>query len=241
MNISSLITRLKIELGIYSIALPVDNVNELLQNIIIDITLRTFSTLAPTYEKVRLKLSDLECIDKHSNYETYLLPDIFMNRELLFIKDVYYDESRISGVAYWGGGAPILHGNTMNQAILSNAAMPLVNKMIPKITFQYEHPRKVTLWNVFASDMLVFEMAFMQDKSLASITPTQEESFIKLAILDVKHALYQILKHYPEINSAYGNINLKIDDWAQAESERKTLLDEWENTYHMDVIPFIWA
>ena len=241
MNISALITRIKIELGIYAIALPIEDVNGFLTDIITDISLRTFSNYCPTYDKFRFKLSQLKCLEKEADYETYILPDVFHSREILFIRDVTYDEGRASGIGYWGGGRPILQGNILNEAILSNASLPLINKIIPKLTFKYEHPRKVTIWNAFTSDELVFDIAFMHDKSLASISPTMEESFIQLVLLDVKNALYGILKHYPEINSAYGQISLKIDDWGQAESDRKQLIEEWNNLYHMDVQPFIYA
>ena len=38
-------------------------------------------------------------------------------------------------------------------------------------------------------------------------------------------------------STAIGTINLKIDDWANAESERKELIDNWDNTYHLDFKP----
>lgn len=238
MNLSSLITRIKLQLGIYTIALPFDNTDEVLKDVILNVTLRTFSTYSPYYEKFRFKLQDLKMIERNSNYETYLMPNVFSERELLFVRTVEYDESTVTGAGYWGGGIPMLHGNILNQAMLANAGMPLVNKLIPKITFKYEHPRKITLWNVYSSSCLIFDCAMMHDKSLASISPTQEESFYNLAVLDVKDMLYQSLKHYNDVQSAYGNISMKLDDWQSAAADRKQLLDDWESVYHMDVLPF---
>lgn len=241
MNISQLITRIKINCGIYSIALPFDNPDQIITEVIQNITLKTFSTYCPYYEKFRFDLSSLEQLEKNANYEIYLLPDIFSQRELLFVKDVRYDEADISGLGYWGTGVPLLHGNMLRQSLLTNAGMALTNNMIPKLTFTYEHPRKVTLYNVLSSCNLVFELALCHDKNLTSITPTSEESFFELAVLDVKDALYQTMKHSNDIPSAYGNISMKLDEWQQAASDRKALLDEWKNTYHMDVIPFVYA
>lgn len=237
-----MITRIKINCGIYSIALPVDNADEIIRDTIVNITRPVFSIYCPYCEKIRFNLTkDLKCIEKYANYETYLLPDIFNNRELLYVKDVYYDETDSSDLGYWGGGIPIMHGNMMRQAMLSNASLSLVNRMIPKISFEYEHPRKVTLYNVLSSAKIVFELALEHDKSLVSITPTSTESFYELAILDVKDALYQIMKHYNDINTAYGNINLKLDDWASAADKRESLLNEWKDSYHIDVIPFTYG
>ena len=39
------------------------------------------------------------------------------------------------------------------------------------------------------------------------------------------------------LSTALGNINLKLDDWANAESERKELINRWGDTYHMDMQP----
>ena len=241
MNISQLITRIKISCGIYTIALPFDNADEAIRDVIQNITLKTFSILCPCYEKVRFDLNSLEKLEKRANYEVYLLPDIFSERELLFVKSADYDESDISGIGYWGGGIPLLQGNMLRQSMLTNAGLNLTNKIIPRVTFKYEHPRKITLYNVLSSCKIVLTLALAHDKNLTSITPTMEESFFKLAVLDVKDMLYQTLKHYNDIQTAYGNINLKLDDWAQAAAYRKQLLEHWENTYHMDVIPFTYA
>lgn len=241
MNMSQLISRIKINCGLYAIALPFENPDEMMRDVIQNITLRTFSTYCPYYETFRFDVNSLERVEKNANYETYLLPDIFSQRELLFVRDVRYDESDISGLGYWGGGVPLLHGNMINQAMLSNAGLALTNKMVPRLTFKYEHPRKVTLYNVLASCKVVFDLALMHDKELASITPTEEESFFQLAVLDVEDALYQTMKHYAELNTVYGNINLKLDDWSQAKDLRKALVDDWDSLYHMDVMPFTYA
>lgn len=240
MNLSQLITRIKINCGLYSIALPFENPDEVIMDVIQNITLRTFSTYSPWYQTIRLDLHDLENIEKKGNEEVYLLPDIFNKNEILFIKEVRYDDSSISNIGYWGAGTPLLSRNLISQGILSNAAMNLTNHMIPKITFKFEHPRKVTLYNPYTSCKIIFEIALMHDKNLGSISPTMEESFFELAILDVKDMLYQSMKHYNEIQTAFGNINLKIDEWSQASSDRKQLLDEWENSYHIDIVPFEW-
>ena len=53
-------------------------------------------------------------------------------------------------------------------------------------------------------------------------------------MLDVKENLYPTMKQYNEINTVHGTINLKIDDWASAESDRTELLNQWDDIYHMD-------
>lgn len=241
MNLSTLVTRIKLELGIYSIALPIENPDQFITDIIQNITLRTFSTYCPYVETYRFDLTDLKKLEKHANWETYLLPDIFVEREIMQVIDVRYDEADISGIGYWGGGIPILHGNMINQAILSNAGLGLSRQTVPKLLFHYYPPRKVQLYNVLCSSQLVFEIGLMHDKNLNSITTTMEESFHDLAELDVKDALYQMMKHYNEIQTAYGTIQMKLEDWQNAADQRKQLLDDWNNLYQMDIIPFTYG
>ena len=116
-----------------------------------------------------------------------------------------------------------------------------MNQVIPKMTFKFERPRTLTLYNAYSSNNIVLDLGFSQDKSLASIPETCREDYMKLAMLDVKDNLYPTLKQYTELNTAIGNINLKLDDWANAESERKELIEKWDDTYHLDFHPIYWA
>jgi hypothetical protein len=78
------------------------------------------------------------------------------------------------------------------------------------------------------------EFAVEHTENLSSIPPTAFESFHELAELDIKIFLYNTLKHYNEIQTAYGTISLKIDDWANAEQDRKDLIEKWRDLYHLD-------
>lgn len=237
MNMSELLTRAKISLGLYGLALPFENPDQMMTEIVQNVTLPTFSTYCPFITEMRFDVTNFERIEKNGNYESYLLPDIFNERKLMQVLEVRYDESDISGIGYWGGGVPIFHGNMINQALLSNAGLNLTQKVIPRLTFKFEHPRKITLYNNLSSAKMVFKFALEHDKNLVSISPTMEESFRELALLDIKDALYQVMKHYSNINTVYGNIDMKLDEWQQASADRKQLLDEWDNTYHIDMIP----
>jgi hypothetical protein len=141
----------------------------------------------------------------------------------------------------YGNAMPVGTGSMMNQLMLSNASMPLMNSVIPKMTFKYEHPRTLFLYNAYYSSKMVFDFGFVHHESLATIPDTASETFYKLAMFDIKENLYPTLKQYTEINTPIGNINLKIDDWANAESEREAYIEKLDDTYHLDFQPFYWA
>ena len=74
----------------------------------------------------------------------------------------------------------------------------------------------------------------MHFENLSSIKSTLFEAFYDLALLDIKRFLYNILKHYENIETAYGSINLRIDEWSNAEADRKDLLTRWGELYHLE-------
>lgn len=239
MNLSNVVTRIKLKLGLLNIATPIANLDETIVTIIKDITVPTFSIYQPVKESLTIRTTDLELLEKTANYEKYLIPD-FKTRKLLYLFDVKYDASILSGLGYYGGGMPLLEGNLINQMLLSNAGALLMNQMIPKLTFKFVQPRELYIYNAYSSSKIVIDFGFEHDKSLASIPQTCDTAFMELALLDVKENLYPTLKYYTEINTALGNINMKIEEWQNAEEQRKELINKWEDTYHLDMQPIYY-
>ena len=52
--------------------------------------------------------------------------------------------------------------------------------------------------------------------------------------LDLKRFLYNALKNMTSVGSGFKDIQLKIDDWASAESERNALIEKWDGRYYID-------
>lgn len=239
-NMSSVLTRIKSTLGLYTIALPFENVDQVLSDIIINVTLPVFSTYSPYREKLRVDTKELTELERADSYQTFLLPD-WKNKHIIMVEDVEYDETMLSGFGYYGGFTPFFTNNMLQQSLLANVGANISRSMIPKMTFEYEHPRKLRIWNLFNSCKLVLKVCCMHHPSLASISPTTFESFYKLALLDVEMFLYNTMKHYNNVESAYGRIDLKIDEWQNAEAERKELIDKWDDSYHLDFQSIYYA
>lgn len=240
MNLSEVITRIKLKLGIMNIATPIQNLDGTISTIIKEITIPDFSLYNPDKQNIRLELKDLERLEHTNSYDTYLLPD-FKTKKLLYVFNVYYDDSTLAGFGHYGGALPMVGGHMMAQALSSNAAANLYNLMMPKMTFEYIHPRRIKIFNQYSESKLVFELGFQHDISLASIPETCRTAFMELALLDVKENLYPIFKNYTNLSTAIGNIDLKIESWESAESERKELINTWNSTYHLDLIPMYYA
>lgn len=240
MNLSHLLSYIKIRLGLNAIALPFDNAEETIYDTIKVMTVPTFSTYCPWYHNVRFNLhSDCELLAKENNRAVYLLPDVFAQTPIMFIRNIDYPDDGISALGPWNG-IP-LSGTLTNNVLLAQANMHAANLLVPRLSFKFIPPRTVELYNIIHSYDLRFELALQHPDNLSTITPTMEESFKTLALLDVKTALYEIMKHYDGISSAFGTIQLNLDSWGNAESERQQLLDQWNDTFHIDVQPYKYS
>jgi len=233
MNLSELLTSIKMDLGIYGLALPFKNADEALYDVIKLKTVKTFSPFSPQIIELVFDLKELNCLEALYTKSKYELPDMFGNRRILYIRNVS-PRSKLIGNGYvtstYDDGVDSYNGLMMTQA---NAN--LVSIAAPPITFKFEPPNIMYLYN-FATNYgeLDVSLAVEHAPNLASISPTTWETFYELANLDIQAFLYNTLKHYTEIQTAYGTINLKIDDWSSAASERKDMIEKMKDTFHLD-------
>lgn len=239
MDGTELLTSIKMELGIYAIALPFDNPNEVLMDVIRTKTLKTFSIFLPHIQKIRLSANDMEEVMRGNNFREYLLPDVFGGMKLLGVNSVTYNVDNYYGSGYYST-IPRIDVNVSN-ITLATASANLNRAVAQPMTFDFRHPRTLIVYDNYYSDAFVIELKLEHSKNLVTIPPMAEDSFLELAILDIKKFLYASLKHYNDLSSAYGNISLKIDDWANAESDRKQLLEEWNNLYYTELPSWEWG
>lgn len=239
MNLSELITRIKADLGLPVLSTPFENIDERIANTILNTTRPVFSIFNPMRDRINVRTHDLELVERGSFYEKYNLPD-FKDRKLLYVFDCNYDTESLTGLGYYGGGMPFMEGGLMNQTMLANAGAHVMNYMLPKLTFEFQHPRQITFYNIYSSSRIVIDLGFEHDRSLASIPPTASESFYELAELDVKKELLPVLKPYDEIQTPIGTVKLDLSDWGNPAEERKEYIRQWEDTYQEDIGPLVY-
>lgn len=241
MDINRMIRRIKRDIGIYGIALPVENLDQLILEILEDTTIPVFSIYCPREEIVTLDINNLMkdgTYGRGEDCDLYILPDWLYTggRNILYVKRIEYADDIMSRNYYPTGRGSIY--NNLEDVMLANANKPIVDLSIAKITFKYEYPRKVYIYDSLVASKLRLTLACEHDKSCQSITPTSAESFYRLAVLDIKAGLYQTVKHYDGIETSYGRIELKIDDWQNARQEREDILKEWDDIYLLDAVGY---
>jgi hypothetical protein len=234
MNASDLLRRIKTNLGIYSLKLPFDDPDKEIMENITSNTLKTFSVFLPHIVTEVIDLTNTERLIQKDYYESiYLIPPFFPT-DIVYVRNVTPRSNLING----GFLSPMFDvGLDVHYSMMmANANANLISSKTPSMNFIFKPPNKLYLYNVLATATeMVLEVGFMHSPNLSTITPTSWETFVELAILDTKIFLYGVLKHYNDIQSAYGNINLKIDDWSNAEGERKDMVEKMRDTYHLEV------
>ena len=90
---SHLMKRLKMALGVYSIALPVSD-NELFEDVIVDTTIPVFSTYIPYKYSLIVDLNELRIVDRYAADDSslisnmYEIPNLFTRQRCIGINNI---------------------------------------------------------------------------------------------------------------------------------------------------------
>lgn len=242
MNFSQLMTRLKMDLGIYVVPLPFENSEKALNDVILLKTLPVFSQYVPRRWEETISVNEMRCIEDNADQGTYELPAHLFYMPIVSIMSCEPVNSMFNGSYYTG--TPMLSGTTdlFEDMMLGSATYDLMSAIAPPFSYEFIRPNKLRIYNMTCYlDKIKLVIGYQHADNLATIPVDAEQSFYDLALLDVKIFLYNNLKFYDEINTAYGSVRLRIDEWQQAESQREDLIRQWNETYHINCDSFTIA
>lgn len=239
MNISKSVSELKMRLGLYGITLPFQDpltkettpTENVIMDVLTTMTIPTYSQFVPWIREGTINIGALKVVDKKS--AIYMLPAFLTMTPVMYVSDVRLPFRNTRGT--YGDVAPAYGINRSVQGVAtSQAYMMLAGQMRAEPSFDYLGENKIRLYG-FPKTEVVIEIACEHEPNGESIPEGCYDSFMELAILDMKIFLYNTLKLYDGIPTAFGNINLKIEEYQGADGDRTALLDKWRDTFHLDM------
>ena len=244
MNMSDVINDIKVHLGLNAIALPFNKPTEVVIREILQGTIRTYSQFKPferegAYPKNALKSPS----DHDRKIGIFILPQDLTTTHVQYadafpLSQISYDDQATTnpftvGSPFVGFGS-YYPQDIMNAELTGAAINKFIGVTSTTATSRWLGYNKIQLFN-FPDDALIrFIVRCDHDPQGESIPVSCRESFMELAVLDVQMTLYNLLKNMNNVGSAFKEIQLKIDDWSGAEGNRKTLIEKWTDTFHLD-------
>ena len=206
-------------------------ISNFLMDVAKHITIPTYSTFVPNEKRAIADLQHLQRIDRQHNI--YILPKELTTTPVISVLGVKLPQTGARGT--FGDINPAFGINRSIQGVLAGQAhMMIAGQMRAEPTFEYLGENKIQL-SGWPMTLLEFRVSARHDVNGESLKPSCYESFQRLFLIDVKQALYNTLKHYNEIPTAHGNINLRIEDLQSAEQERVALIDSMKEVFHLDL------
>ena len=185
----------------------------------------------------------------------YIKDEILLDNKLLGIMDIDWQDHTTAnsslGATSIGGGyyypnfaCPI---ETFNSIMLLQANADMASLYNRGIFIDFEYPNRFCLRGLgntnYDLDRFVI-ILLIEHQSLSTISPTKMETFEALAQADVAKFLYNNLRYYDGLETAYLNIDLKLDELNTEGDKREQILDQIKDAYvstSNDNIPYIWT
>jgi len=218
MNPTTVLKTIKRKIGASRRPIPLSD--EDIMDTIFEDTLPVFSNYFPLFIPFTVKASQYKVKDQVGVY----FIDIGDELDILGISKIFKTESQIAL-------QPRMQHHR-DDLFSMQAMSDLVSATYVPETFKFIPPNKVEVFPKYINDTdFMLELKLVHPRHLTTIPLSLREEFLKLAEYDVKISLYAILKHDNNLNTAFGTIDLKLEDLENAEDKRESLIETWDTKY----------
>ena len=240
MNLSRIVSVLIKQFGLYLVALPFKNEitgepsppEVIVKDILKTVTIPMFSQYQPWIRTGKGDLASMKVIDKKNCI--YELPSYLTITPVMYIVDIHMPFMNTRGT--FGDISPAYGINRSVSGVVSSMAyMMLAGQMRAEPSFEFIPPNQVQMCG-FPKTIVTFELACEHEPNGETIPAGCYQSFLDLATLDLKEFLWNNLKHWDKIPSAFGTVDLKIDEFQSASGDKKALLEKWDDIFHLDLM-----
>ena len=243
MNLSNVVSHLMMQKGLTNLVLPFKDpitgdtipADQVVQNILATVTVPIYSDYKPWMRTGTININNMKCVDRKNGI--YMLPAFLTLTPVKYVSNVELPFHNTRGT--FGDVAPAYGINRSTQGVATaQGYMMLAGQMRAEPTFKYLGYNKIQLFGWPKTDVEI-TVACEHEKNLESIPDSCYSSFMELATLDVDEFLYSNFRFHKTIPTAHGNFELPIEDWQGAKEARKTLLEKWDETFHLDMIEWV--
>ena len=229
-NLSEFMTKVKEDIGIKDIPLPVDD-EELVKRFH-NSALKEFSIRVPYLKEFVLEAADaLNMMSQSINASvTYKIPkSVYQDTPIINI--THLSVSKVGG--YSDFYVPTGTFNSPDFVLETIADIKLAAQLGAMTThaptWRFDPPDKVTIYYGWSGGSYVLEAAMIHDLSLSTIPPTAFTDLIYLTTLDIEEYLYNKLKRKENLSLGIGEVQLRIDNWEGAADKKRDLLERWDS------------
>ena len=185
-NISKLISSIKIETGLMTMATPFENLDELIREIIVIRTLPVFNELYPYKVPLQIDTNELEVVERKVDSTVYQLPDVFGDAEVMMITGIEptYDDYVSSNIysyesSVFSYGFPCYC--SYQDMILAQANSNLMSSASKGVTVNFIPPNMVEIFNYYGMcNNFRLTICLSHSENLTTIPSTCYTSFLKL-------------------------------------------------------------
>jgi len=218
-NPTTLLRHIKAQLGATTRPLPFSDKDIL--EVVEEETLPTFSKYYPYMYPIMVD-------PKTDALESDTFKSVFnMNTnglEVLGVKGTYRTDGMASDARY-----PYYNTNNIFDIAIANNYLSMTQV---SDTFAFYPPNIIELFpKMYDTRPFMVIVKCVHLPSYQSIPVKLKDQFFDLATLDIKIAFYEPLKHYDQLNTPFGTIDLKLGDLENAKSDRAELLEKFRSMY----------
>jgi hypothetical protein len=235
-NLSEFIKLIKTDIGIKDIPLPVSD-KDILDRFDKS-ALTEFSLRAPRVETFMVNENEVvkRTTENALPYTEYKIPPwVYTDTTVLAV--ARFDVARPNGYADFY--TPNANWSTPDAIIAASAdlrmAAGVASSMAKAPTHIFAAPDRIKVYNGWYGGAYEVEVLLKHDLNLATIQPGTFSALRRLTKLDMKAYLYSELKRKDTLDVGVGTIQLKIDEWSNAEADMQALLDSWDEEGSLDV------
>ena len=227
-----------------------------------DETLPSLNVLYPRIFRTVLDTSKLIVVDDKAvtGYVGYRIPREYTEGlKIMGIKSLhtgvggfntgsYRGNNGYLGTSVWMSNMPNRYGRyssaNLYESVLGSmvtyADLQLLGTIQEAPVPRFEPPNIMWINKSYASaGTMLVTLLLENDKNLMSIDDDVFDAIRRLFILDLRKVIYNRYGMLSNIDTAIGNIDLKIDDWSGAEQERNELYEQYDSLSHLRKASFI--